>query len=143
MMNVAAFLDVTAARRPDARALVFDGATYSFAEVLAMSNRVANGLRAAGYGPGSRIALACGNRPGFLAAYFGILKVGGLAVVLSTTLRERDIRFQLQDSGAEALLTYDGRGGTAYAEQALAAAEHAPRCRRSWIIAAGLEAPSE
>ena len=142
MMNVAAFLDATAARRPDARALVFDGATYSFAEVLAMSNRVANGLRAAGYGPGSRIALACGNRPGFLAAYFGILKVGGLAVVLGTTLRERDIRFQLQDSGAEALLTYDGRGDTAYAEQALAAAEHAPRCRRSWIIPAGLEAPS-
>jgi long-chain acyl-CoA synthetase len=142
MLNVAAFLDATAARQPDGRALVFDGTAYSFAEVLAMSNRVANGLRAAGYGPGSRIALACGNRPGFLAAYYGILKIGAFAVVLSTTLRERDIRFQLQDSGAEALLTYDGRGDTSYGEQALAAAEDAPRCRRAWIIPAGLEAPS-
>lgn len=142
MTNVAAFLDATAARQPHARALVFEGTAYSFADVLAMSNRVANGLRAAGYGPGSRIALACGNRPGFMAAYYGILKIGAFAVVLSTTLRERDIRFQLQDSGAEALLTYDGRGDTVYGEQALAAAEQVPCCRQSWIIPADLEAPS-
>jgi long-chain acyl-CoA synthetase len=142
MLNVASFLDASAARHPERRALVFERRSYSFAEVLAMANRVANGLAAAGYGPGSRIALACGNRPGFLAAYYGILKLGGLAVVLSTTLRERDIRFQLEDSQAEALLTYDGRGDTAYAERALAAAEAAPTCRRAWVIPAELTAAS-
>jgi long-chain acyl-CoA synthetase len=142
MLNVACFLDASAARRPDGRALVFEGRSYTFSELLAAANRVANGLAAAGYGPGSRIALACGNRPGFVAAYYGILKLGGLAVVLSTTLRERDILFQLEDSEADALLTYDGRGDTAYAEQALAAAEAAPACRRAWVIPAGLAAAS-
>jgi long-chain acyl-CoA synthetase len=142
MPNVTFFLDSTAARQPDGKALVFAGHNYSFAAIRAMSNRVASGLAAAGYGPGSRIALACGNRPGFLAAYYGILKLGGLAVVLSTTLRERDIRFQLEDSGAEALLTYDGRGDTAYAEQALAAAEAVPACKRCWVIPAEPAAPS-
>lgn len=142
MSNVAQFLDAIAARRPAGRALVFDGSGYSFAQVLAMANQVANGLKAAGYGPGSRIALACGNRPGFLAAYYGILKIGGVAVVLSTTLRQRDILFQLEDSGAEALLTHDGRSDTAYGEQALAAAEAAPACRRCWAIPAALDAPS-
>src|SRR3546814_6980567 len=91
----------------------------------------------------SRIALACANRPGFIAAYYGILKLGGLAVVLSTTLRERDIRFQLEDSGAEALLTFDGRGDTAYADQALAAAAAVPGCKHCWIIPAAPEAPSD
>lgn len=142
MTNVACFLDAAAARQPKARAVVFAGRSYSFAAVEAMASRVANGLTAAGYGRGSRIALACGNRPGFLAAYYGIMKIGGLAVVLSTTLRRRDIRFQLEDSGAEALLTYDGRAGTAYGEDALAAAEAAPACRRCWVIPADPEAPS-
>lgn len=142
MLNVAGFLDTTAARLPDGRAVVCDGRSYSFGQLLEMAERVANGLRAAGFGPGSRIALACSNRPGFIAAYYGILKVGGLAVVLSTALRERDIRFQLEDSGAEALLTFDGRGDTDYAEQALAAAEAVAACRRCWIIPADVAAVS-
>jgi long-chain acyl-CoA synthetase len=142
MANVAFFLDAAAAQWPDRRALVHDGRSYAFAEVLAMANRVANGLAAAGYGPGSRIALACGNRPGFVAAYYGILKIGGLAVVLSTTLRERDIRFQLEDAGAEALLTYDGGGDGAYAEAALAAAASVPDCKKVWIVPAEIAAPS-
>ncbi len=150
MLNVATYLDSTAAQLPDATAVVFDGRRYTFRQTQAMANQVANGLRAAGYGAGSRIALACGNRPGFLAAYYGILKIGGCAVVLSTTLRERDIRFQLEDSGAEALLTYDGPnfrlpgggGDTAYGEQALAAAEAVPACRAAWVIPADIAAGS-
>mgnify|MGYP000058945272 CR=1 FL=1 len=142
MLNVAFFLDSTAKQQPDGRALVHDGRGYSFRQIHQAANQVANGLRAAGYGPGSRIALACGNRPGFLAAYYGILKIGGCAVVLSTTLRERDIRFQLEDAAAEALLTYDGRGDSAYGEQALAAAEAAPACRDAWVIPADITAAS-
>src|SRR3546814_4224629 len=51
-------------------------------------------------------------------------------------------RFQLEDSGAEALLTFDGRGDTAYADQALAAAAAVPGCKHCWIIPAAPEAPS-
>ena len=136
MLNVAFFLDATARRAPQAAALVFDGKRYSYAEVMKQANQVANGLRAEGFGPGSRIALACSNRPGFLAAYYGILKIGARAVVLSTTLRERDILFQLNDSRAEALLTFDGRGDRDYADQALPAAAAAPSCKKVWVIPA-------
>jgi len=142
LLNVAFYLDSTAAQLPEAKALVYEGRSYTFRQVLQMANRVANGLKAAGYGPGSRIALACGNRPGFLAAYYGILKIGGCAVVLSTTLRERDIRFQLEDSAAEALLTYDDREKTSYGEQALAAAEAVPACTDTWVIPADISAGS-
>src|SRR3546814_20643143 len=51
-------------------------------------------------------------------------------------------RFQLEDSGAEALLTFDGRGDTAYAAQALAAAAAVPGCKHCWIIPAAPSAPS-
>lgn len=142
MLNVAFFLDATASRAPQSRALVFEGQPFTYAQILQQANQVANGLRAEGFGPGSRIALACSNRPGFLAAYYGILKIGAVAVVLSTTLRERDILFQLNDSAAEALLTFDGRGDRAYADEALPAAAAADRCGKVWIIPADITAGS-
>src|SRR3546814_15372086 len=111
MANVASFLDATAARQPDGKALVHAARSYSFAALRSMADGVARGLVAEGYGPGSRIALACANRPGFIAAYYGILKPGGLAVVLSTTLRERDIRFQLEDSATQAPARKSGVSG--------------------------------
>ncbi|CAE7211281.1 lcfB [Symbiodinium sp. CCMP2456] len=141
-MNVASFLDATATRTPAATAVVHDGRRYSYRQVVREANRVANGLQAEGFGPGSRIALACNNRPGFLAAYYGILKIGAVAVVLSTTLRERDIRFQLEDSGAEALLCFEGCGDRAYADEALPAADAAPHCAKVWVIPARPEAAS-
>lgn len=142
MLNVAFFLDATAVRAPHSPALVFEDRRYSYAQLLHQANQVANGLRAGGFGPGSRIALACSNRPGFLAAYYGILKIGALAVVLSTTLRERDILFQLNDSRAEALLTFDGRGDRAYADQSLPAAAGAALCKKVWVIPADIAAAS-
>src|SRR3546814_2180552 len=57
MANVASFLDATAARQPDGKALVHAARSYSFAALRSMADGVARGLVAEGYGPGSRIAL--------------------------------------------------------------------------------------
>src|SRR3546814_12211545 len=64
MANVASFLDATAARQPDGKALVHAARSYSFAALRSMADGVARGLVAEGYGPGSRIALARAHRPG-------------------------------------------------------------------------------
>ncbi len=142
MLNVAFYLDATAVRAPASTAVVYEGRRFSYAQILHQANQVANGLRMQGFGPGSRIALACSNRPGFLAAYYGILKIGAVVVALSTTLREGDILFQLNDSKAEALLTFEGRGDFGFAEAALPAVERADHCARVWVIPADLGAAS-
>src|SRR3546814_14009741 len=77
MANVASFLDATAARQPDGKALVHAARSYSFAALRSMADGLARGLVAEGYGPGSRIAPPCAHRPGFIAAYYGIVKLGG------------------------------------------------------------------
>src|SRR3546814_1278191 len=56
MANVASFLDATAARQPDGKALVHAARSYSFAALRSMADGVARGLVAEGYGLGSRIA---------------------------------------------------------------------------------------
>src|SRR3546814_11497843 len=82
MANVASFLDATAARQPDGKALVHAARSYSFAALRSMADGVARGLVAEGYGPGSRNAPPCPNRPGSIAAHYGLHTPGRPALVL-------------------------------------------------------------
>src|SRR3546814_4959901 len=79
-----------------ARPLIdFLGRTYSYAETLDGANRVASGLKAMGYGAGDRIGLFLPNVPHYVAAYYGILKLGATVVNFSplyTASEERCVR---------------------------------------------------
>lgn len=134
MLNPACYLDASARRDPEAVAAVYDGRRYSYGEIHDLAGRVANGLAAAGFGPGERIALCCSNRPGYLAAYYGILKLGATVVVLVAALRKKQLVAELADSGARALLSFDGQGDTEFADLALAAADEVEACERIWLI---------
>lgn len=142
MLNVAFNLDATAARSPDAAAVVYYGRRYSYAEIWRLANQVANGLSAAGYGRGDCIAIACCNRPGFLAAYFGVLKCGAVAVVLSDTIKAHDLAYELADSEAKALFAYDRRSDTDIGEMAAEVAAETAGCRDFWVIPPNPEAES-
>ncbi|MGH6945828.1 MAG: class I adenylate-forming enzyme family protein [Kiloniellales bacterium] len=128
-MNVAALLDAAALVRPDHDAIVHEGKRSSYRALAQLAARIAGGLAAEGVGPGSRVALCCTNRPGFVAAYFGILKTGACVVLLATNLRETDLAEQLRAARVDALLVYDG-----LAEEASLAQWAAPNCRRLWLI---------
>ncbi|MGB0682581.1 MAG: class I adenylate-forming enzyme family protein [Magnetovibrionaceae bacterium] len=120
MLNPATYLDAAARRKADAPAAIYDDRVYSFGDLAALSNQVANALEAAGIKAGDRVALLCPNRPGFIAVTYGALKIGAELVLLSTTCKARDIAFQLTDSGAKAFFVYDGHGDTSTAEEMLA-----------------------
>lgn len=134
MMNVASNLDATARRQPHATAMVYRGQRYRYADLDRMASRVACGLTAHGIGRGDRVALYCSNRPGFVIAYFGILKTGACAVMLETGLTSRDLVTELRDSEARALFAFDGLGDTAHGERALAAVDEAEECDHLWLI---------
>jgi long-chain acyl-CoA synthetase len=134
--NVASFLDTAAASAPDTVFLIHGGRRYTYSQVKRLADHAASGLLNAGFGYGDRIALACINRPGFVVAYYAILKIGATAVVLSTGLQKPDLVIQLRDSGAVALLCHDGPGtdSTAYADLALQAASEIATIRTCWVI---------
>ena len=142
MLNVAFYLDATAARAPGATAVVYKGRRYSYAQLHRLANQVANGLAAAGYGAGDRLAVCCSNRPGFIPVYYGILKTGATAVVLSDTLSPRDLAYELEDSEAKALFVYDRKEDLAIGEDAAGIARLAPACDDLWVIPADPLAPS-
>ncbi|RYD67832.1 MAG: long-chain fatty acid--CoA ligase, partial [Sphingomonadales bacterium] len=95
----------SARRKGNAPLLDFLGRHYSFAETLDGANRVACGLRALGYGPGDRIGLFLPNVPHYVAAYYGILKLGATVVNFSPLYSVDELAAQVADSGTRLLFT--------------------------------------
>jgi long-chain acyl-CoA synthetase len=96
---------VGAERYGDELAFEYRGEEYSYAELDARANRVANALTAAGIDPGDRVALYLENSLQFPESFFGVLKAGAVAVPLNHRMDNDRLRYVLDDSGAVALIT--------------------------------------
>jgi long-chain acyl-CoA synthetase len=72
----------------------------TFAELDRMAKAVARGLRARGYARGERIAILSANRSEYLAAYYGIMRAGLVAVPVNYRFPAATIAFILRDCGA-------------------------------------------
>ena len=92
----------THAQRP---LIDFLGRRYSYAETRDGADRVACGLAAMGYGKGDRIGLFLPNVPHYLAAYYGILKLGATVVNFSPLYTAAELADQVEDSGTRLLFT--------------------------------------
>lgn len=102
---MATAFDDSARRMGNAPLLDFMGRHYSYAETLDGANRVACGLKALGYGPGDRIGLFLPNVPHYVAAYYGILKLGATVVNFSPLYSVEELEAQVEDSGTRLLFT--------------------------------------
>jgi long-chain acyl-CoA synthetase len=72
----------------------------TFAALDRMAMAVARGLRARGYAWGDRIAILSANRSEYLAAYYGIMRAGLVAVPVNYRFPAATIAFILRDCGA-------------------------------------------
>lgn len=95
----------SAAAHADRTLLDFLGRKYSYHFTLEGVNRVACGLRALGYGKGDRIGLFLPNVPHYVAAYYGILKLGATVVNFSPLYSVDELAAQVEDSGTRVLFT--------------------------------------
>jgi long-chain acyl-CoA synthetase len=66
---------------------------------------LANHLRSLGFGQGDKVALMLPNCPEFIIAYFGIQKIGGVAVTLHVQSTSYELRHLLGNSDAKCLIT--------------------------------------
>jgi long-chain acyl-CoA synthetase len=111
--NLAVILSETAAASPAKAAALYPGGKLTYGELDALSGRLAVGLEHAGIGPGDVVALQLPNIPQFLISYFGILKAGCVVLPLNVMLKAPEVAYHLEDSGAKALITWEGILGEA------------------------------
>lgn len=90
-------LIAAAARFPD-RCAVQDGSTHlRYGELLSQAKSIAGHLRSQGLQRGERVAFILPNSAEFVAAYYGVLMAGGVAVLLNAAGKSRDFAAWLRD----------------------------------------------
>lgn len=105
LLSMNALFDHSAHAFSDRPLIDFLGRRYSYAETADGVRRVAAGLAAMGFGAGDRIGLFLPNVPHYVAAYYGILRLGATVVNFSPLYTVEELRHQVADSGTRALFT--------------------------------------
>ncbi|WP_274654986.1 long-chain-fatty-acid--CoA ligase [Paenibacillus humicola] len=105
--GVADLLLQAAAKYPDRQALCFYGKETTYRELLDEARRMAGGLQGLGIAKGDRVAVMLPNCPQAVAAYFGVLLAGAVAVMMNPLYVERELIHLLADSGARVAVTLD------------------------------------
>lgn len=77
-------------------ALVTDQRTWSYQDVQDLANRYGNLLREAGVTPEQRVIIALPDGPEFVAALFGILKIGAVVVMVNPDLKPDAVSYFYQ-----------------------------------------------
>jgi amino acid adenylation domain-containing protein len=103
-MLVHQFLTATAARLPHKVALVCGKQRVTYAELDAMSNRLAHALVEGGVKRGDRVAIHLHNSVEAAVGIFGILKAGGTFVSINASTKLDKIKYILNNCRATALL---------------------------------------
>lgn len=98
------FLEESARKYPDKPCTLFKGATITYAEMDALTDRLAAGLAELGVKKGTPVGLCMANIPQFVIAFYGILKAGGVVVAFNPLYKSREIEHQLNDSGLEIMI---------------------------------------
>ena len=79
-------------------------ARLTFADIAQQSNRIANVLVGLGIQPGEPILLVLPRITLWQAAYIGALKIGALVIPCTAMLREKDLVYRANHSGARAII---------------------------------------
>lgn len=92
---------------PDLMALNFMGYTLTFRQLDAMVDRFAAALDDFGIKKGDSVAIILPNTIQCVVAYYGILRIGAVAVMNNPLYSDKEFLHQLKDSGAKLLVTID------------------------------------
>jgi long-chain acyl-CoA synthetase len=103
MLNL--LLDDTSAKFPDNVALIFEGKTYTYADLCSLTQSLALSLRQRGINPGDRIAFLLPNCLQIVLCYYACFKIGAIAVPLNVRFRSELLKHVLNHSGARLLLS--------------------------------------
>ncbi len=81
---------------------------FTYAEIVSTSNRMGNLLRDFGVEMEDRVLIVLPDCPEFVAAWFGVAKIGGVIAMLNTTLSAREYKSYLDYTRAKTAIVHDG-----------------------------------
>jgi len=106
-MNLAKNLEMSAFYFPEHPAINENHKETSYALLNERANRVATALLNTGIASGDHVALCAPNSGDWLAFYFGVIKIGAVAVTLSSQLKADELTLLINHSRPKAIFTHD------------------------------------
>lgn len=104
--NLWSLLADSAARAPEAEALVAGDIRLSWREVQIQAETTARALLAAGIRSGDRVVMVMGNRPDFIVTLFALFRIGAIAVPVSVRSSLPEVGYAILNTSA-ALVVHD------------------------------------
>ncbi|KAA9023187.1 AMP-binding protein [Niallia endozanthoxylica] len=101
------YLKRTAAEFPNKKAIHFLGKEFTFQYIYDAARRLAGYLQEIGIEKGDRVAIMLPNCPQAVISFYGILMAGGIVVETNPLYTERELQYQLKDSGTKLIITLD------------------------------------
>ncbi|ANU16895.1 AMP-binding protein [Planococcus maritimus] len=92
---------------PQKTAIHFLGRELSYEELYESAMKMANYLQKLGIQKGDRVSIMLPNCPQAVISFYGILYAGGVVVMTNPLYTEREISYQMKDSGAKAIIALD------------------------------------
>jgi long-chain acyl-CoA synthetase len=111
------FLESAADWVPRRTALVFYGFRLTYRQLDQQVNQFAHALHGLGVKPGERVMIVLPNIPQMVIAYYGTLKIGGVAVLSSPEADAAQIVQQINQTEPKVLVTLQDFGGLVKAVQ--------------------------
>ncbi|WP_100331780.1 long-chain-fatty-acid--CoA ligase [Bacillus xiapuensis] len=105
--TVQSYLSNAAERYPKKTAIHFLGKELTFKEIYESALKLGTYLKKIGIRKGDRVAIMLPNGPQAVISYFGVLYAGGVVVPTNPLYMEREIEYQMTDSGAKVMITLD------------------------------------
>jgi len=91
----------------DRPAIIYLGQTFSYARLKNLIDRFAAGLSHLGVKKGDRVMIYISNSVQWVITFFGIQKIGAVAVPVAPIYTSFEIEYMINDSGAETIVCLD------------------------------------
>lgn len=101
----------------DRTAIVGDSGRFTYAELDAISARIARSLLAAGVGKGTHVGVCFPNGPEWVLAWLAAARIGAVAVPLNTFSKTREFGWTLRHADVAVLLTVASLGSIDFLAQ--------------------------
>jgi long-chain acyl-CoA synthetase len=102
-------LDQATSKWSNNTAIYFMGKKLTYDELEDHIDRLATALEDIGIKRGDVVAVHLPNIPQFIISYYGAMKAGATVTCVSALLTPPEVKFQLNDAGAKAIVTMDGQ----------------------------------
>ncbi len=100
-------VEETAKDHPDTPAVIFMGKKITFKELQKAIDQFAAALYDLGIRQGDRVAIILPNLPQYPIVHYALMKLGAIIVPTNPLYVERELEYQMNDSGAKAVIVLD------------------------------------